>query len=619
VLVIFGFALLAMLAFVGLVTDAASLYVTYGQLKRAVDSAAVAGANEFKRGSNLIHMYQSAHEVLALHNVPLDEVDLKLYICDAGDRNGDGDFTGGDDADGIRDAYLQSLVPDFWRKCPDTTAGEAPRKLVYVQAKQRARVYFLSLFGVQSVLLTTDAKSEAALVNLVIVLDISESMASEMDSDGNYLSPGYNPVDYDPNGSGNCNTSNQCFPLRNAKDAAVSLIDTLYNGYDAVGVVTYAHEAAVVTGGLTKDLQGVMDMLQADYPLGILLNDDPPISKMWGPWQAEGRSNPINPEDRDGDGMDYDNPAKTGYTCPAMNAPGLEDRWYTPAEGGTNPFGWGGVPCDDDNLLDAFDWNQDGVYTSGPMTGPDGSTVNGEDGYSKKLLEMKGWDGDGSTLPNYLTLLSSNSTCTGCGMRVASNLLKSSGSDSAVWVIVFLTDGVANQTDVPRNNPAITPLNGYCEGSFTTDVFWKWVCIDYTPANPRYCIDTNAAQCPPDTVWDLTGRYYSPEDYARDMTDDAALLKSLNLNEPAGNDIAIYAIGLGAVGRSAWPGQGESYGEGLLRYMAAVGDDGDRTTNTCSAVAQKRSCGQYYYAASGDALLPIFEDIASRIYTRITE
>ena len=52
ILVIFGISLVVLLLFVGLALDAGSVYVTYGQLKRAVDSAAIAAANEFKRGAN---------------------------------------------------------------------------------------------------------------------------------------------------------------------------------------------------------------------------------------------------------------------------------------------------------------------------------------------------------------------------------------------------------------------------------------------------------------------------------------------------------------------------------------------------------------------------------------
>jgi hypothetical protein len=112
---------------------------------------------------------------------------------------------------------------------------------------------------------------------------------------------------------------------------------------------------------------------------------------------------------------------------------------------------------------------------------------------------------------------------------------------------------------------------------------------------------------------------YSVEDYARDMTDRAALtvVRSVppdpahyNPNEPVGNDIAIYSVGFGDIA---------ALGEPLLRYMAAVGDDGDRNTDPCVGIAPKHSCGQYYFAQYASDLLPVFQDIASRIYTKISE
>ncbi len=48
IMVVFAVALLALLFFIGLAVDAGAMYVTYGQLKRAVDAAAVAAANDFK-------------------------------------------------------------------------------------------------------------------------------------------------------------------------------------------------------------------------------------------------------------------------------------------------------------------------------------------------------------------------------------------------------------------------------------------------------------------------------------------------------------------------------------------------------------------------------------------
>jgi hypothetical protein len=138
---------------------------------------------------------------------------------------------------------------------------------------------------------------------------------------------------------------------------------------------------------------------------------------------------------------------------------------------------------------------------------------------------------------------------------------------------------------------------------------------------------------------------YSVDDYARDMTDAAALMVNASTDvsdtryrrtEPLGNDIAIFSIGLGGVTPDqsyldnplANPlGQGLGSGEKLLRYMAAVGDDGDRVTDPCRAggtinglpLTAKTSCGNYYYAPEGDGLLPIFEDIATRIYTRLSQ
>jgi hypothetical protein len=203
-------------------------------------------------------------------------------------------------------------------------------------------------------------------------------------------------------------------------------------------------------------------------------------------------------------------------------------------------------------------------------------------------------------------------------------------------VRVFLTDGVANMSDLPQTSvynaatnpkgvPTIYP-NGYCGGhlhdGLPTSVaypnYWLSNCGDLTGS--RHCMNADPNTCPPGaTQLAKAGSGYSAPysppysvlDYAKDMTDAAALRFSTNTQEARGNDIAIYTVGFGknAVGGAA-----------LLRYMAAVGDDGDRDTDPCSAVADpKKSCGQYYFAEAASDLLPVFRDIASRIYTKISE
>jgi hypothetical protein len=59
-------------------------------------------------------------------------------------------------------------------------------------------------------------------------------------------------------------------------------------------------------------------------------------------------------------------------------------------------------------------------------------------------------------------------------------------------------------------------------------------------------------------------------------------------------------------------------GEHLLRYVAAVGDDGNPITDPCSTFGVGLDCGNYYYSPTGAGLLEVFEAIASRIFTRIT-
>jgi hypothetical protein len=638
--VIFALTLVALLVFVGLAIDAGLTYVAYGQLKRAVDSAAVASANNFKRGKSELEMKTAALEVLRLHNVDTTRLELNVQICDA-------------DRDGFRDDSLQTEAPRFFLQCPDTdpnvSAGSyavSPRKLVYVEATQQVPFYFLSLIGINKIDLRTDSTAEAAPIDLVLVIDTSESMAAECQTRDPlsglcqvFKSHGYTQSsieDYDPNLSGNCNTDNSCHPLREAKDAAIQLVRTLYDGYDNIGIVTFNTSAVDRLGGLVNTINRVSIENQIT---NIHLHDDAPYSRLWPYWQTPGRFNPINLEDRDGDGLDRDDPVRMGYFCTPD-----EDRWDETQD----PFGWGGVPCDDNNLLDSLNWvdeNLDGdsdpttnaTYSSNDSTGiADFLTANDPDGAGPLTAR-----------------LSVTSTCTGCAMRTAANILKSNGRPGAVWVIVFLSDGYANMSDTYVTSGGIVPAgytNGFCSGQIINDPalvgFWPSFCIDReVSTNTRYCIDTNAAHCPPHSLHlNSPDPRFSSEDYARDMTDDSALTRvrpidddpanplriEYNINEPVGADIVIYSIGLGDV----TPGQdflatrpNWGTGEKLLRYMAAVGDDGDRVSDPCrqgelisgALLPAKQSCGNYYYAPQGSDLLPIFEDIAGRIYTRISQ
>jgi hypothetical protein len=202
------------------------------------------------------------------------------------------------------------------------------------------------------------------------------------------------------------------------------------------------------------------------------------------------------------------------------------------------------------------------------------------------------------------------STCTGCGIRVAGDILKLYGRDDAVWVIVFLADGGTNVSDVPPEVDASFP-NGFCGGSIGNRLWTNPWCNDNDPGT-RHCgpYHANATECPPGAIWEGDSTPdYDAEDYAYDMIDRVALLESANPTEPIyGSDIAIYSIGLGYA----------SAGEHVLRYMANLGDEGSRANDQCATAAPQDHCGNYYYAPSESYLRQIFENIADRIYTRIS-
>jgi hypothetical protein len=561
--VILALTFLALLAFVGLVIDVGQLYVTYTHLKRAVDAAAVAAANNIKSASaspteRKTRITEAARDMLTLNQIT-DVSTLRVYEC----------------TDAIKPAAFADM-------CPNIALGEAPRKLAWVEAIETSPVYFLRLFGIQAIPFKTEAVGEAATVDLVLVFDTSESMASDSNcSDDGVCTTGYDPNDFNPAG---CNAADDCYPMRQAKDAARGLIGNLFDGYDRVAVVTYNYRAHIV---FTLD-SNLTNASAAVDTVGV--HDDPPSARL--AWSAKSpithqyeTYNPIFPDDRDGDGQDAD----PGATCTDVwddvhgHIPG-KDMWDDNT----------GKPCDDDNILDAFDWNNNGDFT----------------------------DDNFDSTPGTFEDTSLLSTCIGCGMRVATQVLQGGGRSQSLWVIIFLTDGIANLSDAHDSVTEIPAsfYYGYCGNNPGTS-FWSSFCIDWT-STPRYCIDTDSQECPPDTTHTTTSGPYSVEDYARDMIDAAGLLYSTNPHEPAGEDIIIYSIGLGPAA---------AVGSPLLRYMANIGDDGARANDLCLTnpglpydpatnpfIDPTANCGNYFYSPTGAYLDQVFESIAGRIFTKIS-
>jgi hypothetical protein len=495
-LIIVAGTFVALLALVRLVTDAALLYVNNAHLRQAVDAGAVAAAGQYRESRGLESIYAAAAEAVQLQ-LPTGLHNVEVYWCPV---------TGaGADIDNYAGGQYQPYAADL---CTAT-----PRKRVRVEAWLDVDLVFLSLIGFDQVRLFAQAESEAALINLVLLLNTSESMAYGVDSDGD------GDVDEDPDA---------CPPQSAA----------------------YTHPINISpSSGIVVPLTSTLSTVTADIG---------------------------------------DNSKLHVYVRPRW--PGQNPQW----------------------LVSNFRW------------------IN---------------------------------TNIGGGLREATTELVENGEpDIAVWVIVLLTDGAANATDRAADEndwwtcPSpytyqYTPTqqctlhyppapNQRCRG------YQEGVCGDCSPwcrdpeasdADPTQPVTTTVTRhCPsvgdcsdPDSVPWYTNchliathpitYFYDADDYARDMADTAA-----------GQKIALFTIGFGSEVIDYDRGGRKDAGERLLRYIADMGDDGDRATAPCGSDfywdAQHiwplpdlgEDCGNYYYADEPDELKDIFEAIASRVFSRIT-
>ncbi len=235
-IVLVAFAIIGLVAMVGLVTDTGILLIEYGKLKRGVDAAAVSAAQQYRLKGNTLDkaaLENSAYNFLQL-NQSADITNITVHSCeDAGadtfiDANSNGVWDAGEtltkDWNG-NGAFDGSQKPDLCN--PDPVGNpNANRKLVEVIASKKVYFGFLAVIGIRETTVTANSVGEAATIDLVLVIDNSGSMAYETSADA---------AGNDPNV---CNLDNTCQPMKVVKDTALDFLNTLYFPYDRVSVVT---------------------------------------------------------------------------------------------------------------------------------------------------------------------------------------------------------------------------------------------------------------------------------------------------------------------------------------------------------------------------------------------
>ncbi len=240
-IILVAFAIIGLVAMVGLVTDTGMLLIEYGKLKRGVDAAAVAAAQQYHKptsGNELdkVSLENAARNFLQL-NQSSDVTSIIVNSCEDEedtftDENSSGTWDAGEPLiqDWNGNGSFDTNRPALCNPDPEGHP-EHNRKLVEVVASKTVTFGFLRVIGFDTTTVTASSTGEAATIDLVLVIDTSASMAFETDPNGDDFRS--DPLE-DPS---ECNDSNTCQPLRAVKDIALDFIETLYFRYDRVAVV----------------------------------------------------------------------------------------------------------------------------------------------------------------------------------------------------------------------------------------------------------------------------------------------------------------------------------------------------------------------------------------------
>lgn len=154
--VILAFGFIALIGFVGITVDVSLLFVRYSTLRRAVDSATIAAAGQMRQDRNLGEVHMAALQFIEFHN--LNPRRVVVHTC-ANSPDVDPDTPG--------------LQED-----PEVCTADQ-RKLVRVTAEIDSPTVFMRLFGFDDIALSASAISETAVLDVIIMMDVSESMLLE--------------------------------------------------------------------------------------------------------------------------------------------------------------------------------------------------------------------------------------------------------------------------------------------------------------------------------------------------------------------------------------------------------------------------------------------------------
>jgi hypothetical protein len=547
---------IALVAFIGLATDAGIIYVTYGQFRRAIDAAALGAASQYRQARP-----DSEIDANALQFIQLQGITPTSYSVE--------------DCNEISIAAGRTYPPSGpYDESSSATANPDPaicdypvRKLVRVEATTEASLVFMPMFGFfpKVVGLRAEAVAEAASLDIMLVIDISPSMTYDAPIGGSpdLRDPAvcdaiaYNGANGltvgDPNGLPAIYTVdtiqyspvNSCRPFEWVRDAAVQFVDKFVKfPYDRVGIAAFSNSAELIQSVGSGDAVDKTRTLEKLRDLDIATAMTSPPS--------------------------YD---------PACNF-GLEDRGIIGACAATNT-GDGLVEAGDDlegnarsNALRFIILLSDGAVNGSAPNAAD----NAYYACPKNIVP---------TSPDYDQYMEYNAV-ENTRFRVCDD------GDARLQTKHLSTDILYDADDYARDMASSVVTNSQ------TVIFTVGLGAEVT-VNPD-----DADGCPTDT--DLSPIDGKPDGlFSTSFGYGAAVAPYTLCNAdrlPNGEQLLRYIADMGD-------------GNGV--FYTDPGPCGRDNTTGLYYTAIGESCGNYFYAASGSQLLTLFNQIAENIFTRITK
>ena len=609
-IVLLAFAFIALAAFVGLVTDISILFVRYSTLRRTIDAAAIAASGQIREGTDYGTVALTAKQFIRLHGLEPSKVWVETCETDiAAWRTGTGIFEG-------QGAHPEGTYPSVQDDMPETELcdWDTPRKLVRVRAQIESETFFLRLIGIQALTLEATAVSETAVLDVALVLDTSQSMSesTEISHYDEAWSGGPYPQDQRPFCFYNSDTNGDTIP-----DVHDPVVGPQYeqfrygpccndpgNGEIVLneGTGLWELQPPGGTGPFSAADDGLFDDLicnpfrqvkdaarnfirRLDYVRGdrVALVTFDSVASVVNPLGADPTADLIMMTNEENAINTLNNLVGVN---PQDTSKAQRIRW------------WG-------DCLEFEQANQDWFFDNG---------TNG----NRYVIDNTTDNPDGIVPFAYNSVAPCPDTNIGGGIRAANDALTNVVTirRDAVWVIILLTDGAANRTDVVPDTTlgdygfyGFCPWYTFCEPEdpthpqaklglvgltmpddtirpecpdsgtrdFTTGYELQF-CNDDNPNTRHFCLqwtgdpatngrpDPANASCSPDPLVGYGNETYDADDYARDWADFAGLINITN-NVP-GNFIAIFTIGFGERILN------EPTSAPLLRYIADAGDNG---------------------------------------------